>query len=181
MYPEAAKNVTSAVFSWRNYAIIKSLFICLLLFNLQRIGALGYLLWKKRRPVAKNETGDTLEGIPVVELLDHLFEFESFKREDIEKKFWMSRNRYSRLALKLDEIGVLLHGKNNARILNPEYSRSDVAAILSSADNARDLKAVFRQVGPGSFTKEPSRTSIVEKVTAALGAPLPRRFELHKL
>jgi len=35
----------------------------------------------------KVPAGETLEGIPTVEILDHLFEVQSFKRDDIEKKF----------------------------------------------------------------------------------------------
>lgn len=90
-------------------------------------------VWKNAQKPQEIENGSTLEGIPVVELLDHLFEKESFKREEVENKFGIPRNRYTTLAIKLENIGVLIRGENNARVLNTEYSRADVAAILASA------------------------------------------------
>ncbi len=138
--------------------------------------------WKNLPAPQKIENGHTLEGIPTVELLDHLFQFESFKREDIEKKFWIPRNRYTTLAIKLENIGVLIRGENNARVLSTEYSRADVAAILEQAESAKELKAVFRQVGPTSYTKQPTGKWIIQKVMDAMApGQSPARFELHKL
>jgi len=71
-----------------------------------------------------------LEGIPTLELIDYLFEHKSFKRDDIEATFGVSRNRFDNLAKKLDEINILIRGANNARVLNPDYTRQEVVAAL---------------------------------------------------
>lgn len=182
LYPQNAHDFIRAVWMWQNGAIIKTTFIFFLVFNIQKIGTLGVKVWKNAQTTQKIETGNTIEGIPTVELLDHLFNHQSFKREEIEKKFWIPRNRYTTLAMKLENIGVLIRGENNARVLNTEYARADIAAILENVDNARALKAVFREVAPGSFTREPTGKTILEKVQSALSPlPSPRRFELHKL
>jgi len=82
----------------------------------------------------------------------------------------------------LESIGVLVRGENNARILNEEYSRADVAAILENVGTARELKKVFRQTGPSSFTNQPTAKGMTQKVLEAIqSTPSPRRFELHKL
>ena len=181
LYPDHILDAAKMVFAWNNNALVKIAFISLMVFNLSRIGKLALVIWKNRTRAEIKPTGETLEGIPVVELLDHLFEHGSFKREDIEGKFGIPRNRYSILAAKLESIGVLIRGDSNARVLNLEYSRADVAAILASAKNARDLKQVFREVAPGSFTREPSGRGVLDRVREAL-SPLPSpRFELHKL
>jgi hypothetical protein len=181
LYPATAQSIAQAVNEWHNSAIPKTAFIFALVFNFQRIARLAHTIYKNRPVAEKTPTGDTIEGIPTVELLDHLFEHQSFKRDDIEGKFGIPRNRYTLLAIKLEKIGVLIRGDSNSRILNPDYSRADIAAILASSENARDLQAVFREVAPGSFTREPTGRGIVDRVIEAVQAPSPRRFPLHKL
>jgi hypothetical protein len=61
-------------------------------------------IFNERSDPKKIPTGNTIEGIPTLELLDHLFEHKSFKREDIENKFGIPRNRYGILATKLESI-----------------------------------------------------------------------------
>ena len=108
--------------------------------------------------------GETIEGIPVFELLDHLFTFQSFKRDDIEKRFAIPRNRFTDLANKLEELQVLVRGENNSRVLNPEFSRSDVVLILSGVEQAKDLKPVFRQEDDSSFTSRPTGFDILDRI-----------------
>jgi hypothetical protein len=79
----------------------------------------------------------------------------------------------------LEELGILARGENNARVLNPEYSRSDIAAILQGAERSGDINKVFREVRPGSFTSEPTGKTIMERVKSFL-SPSPR-FPLHKI
>jgi len=135
-------------------------------------------------------TGNTIEWIPVVELLDHLFEFESFKRDDIEDKFGIPRNRFTDLAKKLESLHVLIRGENNSRILNPEFSRSDIAIMLEGKSSTEELKPLNRMTSETSGTSEPSGKTIIERVSEFLTqerevtevTPLPsRRFELRKI
>lgn len=92
----------------------------------------------------------------MIELLDHLFEFESFKRDDIEKKFGIPRNRFTTLAQKLEDLCVLKRGENNSRILNEEFARSDVALLLEGKTSAADLRLVSRKVDDSTWTYTPA-------------------------
>jgi len=112
-----------------------------------------------------------IDGIPTAELLDHLFTFGTFKRDEIEGKFGVPRNRFDALAKKLDEMGVTVHDrqKNNARVLNPAYSRQDVAAILAGKRTAKDLQGgALKQVDQRTWTTDPTATQIEARVQDAL-------------
>lgn len=177
IHPDQAQMIAKAINEWWNYAFAKTFFSFGIIFNLHRIYHIIKIL--VARHSKKVPAGETLEGIPTVEILDHLFEVQSFKRDDIEKKFWIPRNRFTDLAQKLEDLDVLIRGDNNSRILNPEYSRADIAAILQGAERSGDLNKVFREVKPNSFTNEPTGRSIVERVKSFL-SPSPR-FPLHKI
>lgn len=86
------------------------------------------------------ENDETIEGVPVPELIDHLFEEGSFKREDIEGKFGMPRNRYQRLAEKMEQLEILTRGENNSRVLNDEMSRAEVIEHLKGKRVAMQLE-----------------------------------------
>lgn len=120
------------------------------------------LFWPVHR-----EAGE-LEGIPHSELLDHLFTARSFKRQDIEDKFLIPRYKVTELKAELERVGVLVRGENNAHILNPEYSRQDVASIIQPVQRAKDLQPLFRKKGNG-FTTQPSAKEIEKRV--ALPSP----------
>lgn len=177
IHPDHAQQIARAVNEWQNYAFAKTVLSFGILFNLRKIYHIVQIL--VARHAKPTPTGETLEGIPIVEILDHLFEFQSFKRDDIEKKFGIPRNRFTDLAQKLETLGILARGENNARVLNPEYSRSDIAAILQDNERASDLKAVFRETKPNSFTSEPTGKTIMERVKSFL-SPSPR-FPLHRI
>lgn len=88
---------------------------------------------------ASCESGDTIEGVPVPELIDHLFEKGSFKRDDIESKFGMPRNRYQRLAEKMEALEILTRGENNSRVLNKDMTRAEVIEHLKGKRVAMQL------------------------------------------
>ena len=101
------------------------------------------------------ESDETIEGVPVPELIDHLFEEGSFKREDIEGNFCIPRNRYQRLAEKMEELEILNRGENNSRVLNPEMTRAEVIEHLKGKRVAMDLDTlnIIRPLpSPVSFT-----------------------------
>jgi len=177
-FPFETFSILKNMVLWKNLAIIKSLFICVTIFNFSRIVQMCLKLYKNRPTPQKVATGATIEWIPTLELLDHLFEHQSFKREDIENKFNIPRNRYTLLATKLESIGVLKKGLNNARVLNEEYTRADIASILQNVTSAKDLKQVFRQISPTGYSREPQKESMIERLTTALEPlPSPPRFE----
>lgn len=170
-----------------NFLALKSVISFLVVFNFRKI-----LEALKEVPEEKEvtATGKTIEWIPVVELLDHLFEFESFKRDDIEEKFGIPRNRFTDLAKKLETLNVLIRGENNSRVLNPEFTRSDIATMLEGKSSTAELKPLNRMISERSGTSEPSWKTIFERVSAFLTqdrevsepVSIPsRRFELRKI
>lgn len=177
IHPDHAQAIAQAINEWHNYAFAKTVLSFGILFNARKIYHIIKIL--VARHAKQVPTGETLEGIPIVEILDHLFEFQSFKRDDIEKKFWIPRNRFTDLAQKLEELGILARGENNARVLNPEYSRSDIASVLQGAERSGDINKVFREVKPNSFTSEPTGKTILERVKSFL-SPSPR-FTPHRI
>lgn len=153
---------------FNNWIIPKAIWSFIVVFNFRRILELSKSLIPEFPERSEEPTGDTIEWIPVIEMLDHLFEFESFKRDDIEKKFKIPRNRFTDLAQKLEDLGVLIRGENNARVLNPEFARSDVALILEWKTSADELRQLHRQENENTWTTQPSKMSIIEKVKNAL-------------
>jgi len=185
-YTDAAVEIIMKFLQFGNWLAIKMTISILFCFNMEKIfGAM-----KDAVPEMTATKGKTIEGIPVDELLDHLFEFESFKRDDIEGKFGIPRNRFTDLAKKFDDIGILVRGENNSRVLNPEFTRSDIAMILEGKSNAEDLRRLSRMTSERSSTSEPSRPSMLDRLADILPqkreeaeAPsLPsRRFTIRKI
>lgn len=168
-YPQTVTNAVKYVLLWNNEMIFKMTIAFVLVFHWQRIRS----EIQKKIPEKKVEiTDDCIEWIPVFELLDHLFTFWSFKRDDVEKKFGIPRNRFTELAQKLEDLWILMRWPNNSRIINQDYSRQDVARILSGKQEASELKQEARQESSTSFTFEPigkhikqKRSSIFEGIT----------------
>lgn len=101
------------------------------------------------------ESDETIEGIPVTELVDHLFEEKSFKREEVESKFGIPRNRYHRLAEKMEEMEILVRGENNSRVLSPDVTRGEVVEHFKGKRVAMDLdtlRIVRSPTSADSFT-----------------------------
>lgn len=161
IFPHQAADIARNVCEWQNYAVPKVAASFAFVFNFQS------LVRNIRNMIPEAQeipSGETIEGIPTVELLDHLFEFESFKRDDVEKKFGIPRNRFTDLAKKLEDLKVLVRGDNNARILNPEFSRSDVASILTGSERAEELTPMIRRVNENTWSHTPSKMEIVQRV-----------------
>jgi len=79
-------------------------------------------------------TASTIEGVPIHEVVDHILSEWSFKRDDIERKFAIPRNRYQAIATKLDRSGVFIRGDNNARVLRDDITREMLVAALTSPE-----------------------------------------------
>lgn len=80
-----------------------------------------------------------IEWIPVLELIDHLFIVKSFKREDIEKKFWIARHRFADVANALEECWILVRWPNNSRVLNDKITRQEIVACIAQAEKIEQI------------------------------------------
>lgn len=113
---------------------------------------------------------DCIDGIPRTELLDFLFREKSFKQQDVLTEFKIPRYRVTDLKQHLERVGILQRGECNAHVLNPEYSRQDIARMLDGVQTAADLQPLFRKREDGSFTSDPSAKEIERRVTSLLSA-----------
>lgn len=94
--------------------------------------------------------------IPIVEIVKHLFEEKHFKRTDIENKFLIPRNQYTKLASKLEQINILKRGENNSRILNEDYTQEQILKAFIFCDwNIDNLRIHHEEIAPNSFSSLP--------------------------
>lgn len=133
----AAVEMLVASLKWANFAVPK-LFLSFTLVFSWKI----WFFWVKNRAISffsyisvcirPKMSGASFYGIPVVELVEYLFSGDgSFRRDDIERRFAIPRNRFDEMAKLLDDYGVFTRGKNNARSLNPVISREALVSMLS--------------------------------------------------
>ena len=138
----------NSLLSWHNYLPLKGIFSFCVVFY----GRLACVFIKRIR-VKKNTA--LIEGVPKIEIIDHIFQNESFKRGDIKEKFGMAHGRFNILAQKLEDLGILVRGENNSRVLNPDITRQEVASILQTGEVAEDLKKQLKQVSANQWTAGP--------------------------
>ncbi|MEE9117829.1 MAG: hypothetical protein V3U02_04440 [Calditrichia bacterium] len=101
---------------------------------------------------------ETIEGVPVGELLHHLFTENSLKFE-AKKKLGFTHARFCSLVSKLEKLNVLVRGENNSRVLNPDFSREQVADILRNKSRSENLSPALRIFRKGKVSIQ----SLVEK------------------
>lgn len=150
-FPEQSIILLSDAFKYQNYLLPKAVFSFVFFYNLENI-----IYSFKNEIASRAPSVDMVEGIPTIELIDYLFENQTFRRDDIEGVFGISRNRFDFLAKKLDDLKVLIRGANNGRILNPEMSRQEIVQILSSGEKAKDLKPTFNRITENYFAAAPA-------------------------
>lgn len=156
-YTDDSLYVFGAILSWENAIIAKAILSALFVFNFSRIVAaiLGWFESIMAPGLESVRTIDSIDGIPRLELLDHLFTVGTFKREDVEKKWGIPRYRVTIISKKLEDLGVLSRGENNARILNPEFTRADLATLLGDHESVEDIKVFTRKTDRG-YSHRPS-------------------------
>lgn len=178
VWPDLIVIASRFVLSIGNFALPKFLLVFLLINNHKRLRR-AY-----KKILSKGKTTVRIEGIPSVELLDHLFTVGSFKRDDIKRKFGIPHHRYQSLAKKLESLGILIRGENNARILNDAYSRQDIAAILHNKRKAVDLEPVLTPIGSPRegivYTIDPTSEIIADRVAEYL-TPTQQGFETVRI
>jgi hypothetical protein len=155
------------VLMWHHYLVPNTLFVLAIAFLGPKLWAFVRKEWQAAAPLAH----DSIEGIPTVELLDHLFTAKSLKLKEATEKFHTKQTRMEAIVKRLREIDVLVPGPNNASVLNPEMSRQDVASIFKGKSAAKDLEPLFRKDALG-LTTRPSMPEIEERLnTPPLRAP----------
>ncbi len=119
-------------------------------------GILAIVMLRNRKAIARffrkrdGSNQHTLEGIPVPELLDFLFRTGGFRLAEAKgNPLFCSRKTYDRLAPKLEELGVLIRGENNSRLLSPDMMREEVAAILKTSNKAKTLHRPLQVIQHG--------------------------------
>lgn len=146
-YPNESKAIFEKILSLENFIIPKLFLSMAAVFSIPSITTfIREFIENIKFKVELNRVNDltlsdtqTIEGIPIDELLDHLFEVQTFKRNDIEAKFGIPRNKFTRLAKKLDNLNVLSRGENNSRVLNEEFTRKELFSILEGKTSASEI------------------------------------------
>lgn len=151
--PEETDRYVSLIMEWRNYTVPMTLWVVFLTFFGKRMalfifGGVADVLRPSEDDEEVGEQEMMLEGIPVAALVDHLVKFKTFKRDDIERKFLVPRYRYTALAKKLKEIGVLTHGQNNMSVLGEEWGRAELTALFAGKEGADELEKGVNIVRP---------------------------------
>lgn len=171
-YTDDSLEAFRAILTWENAIIAKAIVVTLFVFNFSRI--VSVILTKFEFVLASREeirTIDSIDGIPRLELLDHLFTVGSFKRDDVEKKWGIPRYRVTEISKKLEELGVLTRGENNSRVLNTEFTRSDIATLLGDRESVEDIKMLTRKID-GGFSHRPSGSEVLQRVSPFVTRPL---------
>lgn len=170
---DATSSTLLNITRWHNFAIVKILSIYALVYNARTLYAMSRDYAFSIVELFSGQTiCHTLDGVPVSEILDHLFTDKSFKRDDIESKFSLPRYKVTELTKNLKRVGILTHGENNASILNPDYSRQDIASILKGNESSNNLEPLFRKKSDMHYTSEPTATEIEERVNTLLSPAL---------
>lgn len=173
-YTDDSMSAFQAILRWENAIITKGVVVTLLVFNFSRI--LAYILsWFEEFSLGGGDdnlrTVDSIDGIPRLELLDHLFTVGTFKRDDVEKKWGIPRYRVTEISKKLEDLGVLVRGENNARVANPDFSRADIALMLDGHDTVDSIKCLTRKTENG-YSHLPSAREIAARVSPFVTRPL---------
>lgn len=116
-------------------------------------------LWDDNK---KDNEMKTFFNIPIFELADYIFENKNFKRDEVEKVFWLPRNRFDNMAKQMDYVKIFVRGENNSRILNQDMSRSDIISILESYDWNK-LYNLIRKIDSCTYSSSPSMPDIIDK------------------
>lgn len=192
VYPQLFVQFLESSLSYNSFLVPKYFMAMALVF---KFGTLWKIISKVKLKVSHRESRSknqySLEGVPVTEILDHLFEYQSFKHDDVvgeNTKLKMSRKRFDKLAKKLESLEVLIRGENRARILNTEYSRSDIASMLSGKKQAKDIEPLLRKM-KNSLISKPSAKEIEDRVNDSIDpsidsisdSPTPSDFRIYRI
>lgn len=157
--PDTTQKLTTAI-KWHDFAILKILCVFTVIFFYKNIISIleDIYFWildsipeLPKAPIH----GPQYFGIPISELVDYIFSAPSYSRAEFCEQFAVSRKVFDDLASGFDTIGVFSRGANNARVLSLEYSRADIASILTRASEVGEIRPLIRKTEYG-YTHSPS-------------------------
>ena len=85
---------------------------------------------------------NTIDGIPVGELVDYLVRNQHFKREGVNgvrATFGLNMEKFNRLAANLEKSGVLKRGENNSRVLGDRWNRQTLFDLLDGKKRSSEV------------------------------------------
>lgn len=157
-YPKEILQLFEMVFRWNNSILSKAIISFVIFYNFWRI-----IDFFKSLDISPKNNWENIEWIPTLELIDYIFENKSFKRDEVEQTFGIPRNRFEKLAKKLDELNIIIRWANNARVLNEEFTRQEVYKILEWKSSAEELKNIFSKVSDSVYQVAPVIKNIIKK------------------
>lgn len=168
-WPESAGAVACAIFSAKSYFLAKLIFAAFVIDRWRLILKIARKAARFLRRKFRKKTGaEEIEGVPIYEILHQLFFARNFKRTEVIKKWAIPQTKFDALAKKLEALGVLIRGENNSRILNPDFSREQIAEILRGAKgSARGIQNPLRIFQFGKASK-PTAAEMRERVRVAV-------------
>lgn len=143
LYPTEARAAAEAAMTWNGYAVPTVAWVFALTFS-------AAPAWRFMRDAIPERapTGDTIEGMEVERVIEHLQRFRTFKRDDVERAFGIPRYRYTALVQKLKKLGVLVPGENNMSILSADWNADALRELFAGRETAAELAAPVRIVRP---------------------------------
>lgn len=160
-------NLVAMGLKWQDFMIVKIIFSLFVVFGAKLwYSLITYIMHSFTEYLAETffiRTDDPklslFHWIPTAELIDYMFECETFSRKDIEDHFGISRTTFDTMVKKMDSVWLFTRGPNNSRVLNRDFSRSDIYTMLSSGD----VKRVHREIWNGKYTYSPSMPDILSR------------------
>lgn len=152
--PDSQEKLTMLV-KWHDFAAIKILTSFILVFHIRSIISLWRKILQRIRDDLAwvfqrfEEAQPMYQGIPVSELVDYLFLESAYSRDDFCQRFAVARRVFDDMADAFDTQWIFKRGRNNARILNTEYSRSDIASVLQRASESGEIRPLMRKTESG--------------------------------
>lgn len=147
-----------AIMEWRNFSVPMILTAVAIVYGVPvfyrfTIEAGENIIDRTRR--AAPVPNERMEGVATDVLIDHMFATKGFRRAEVEAKFKMPRHRVSLLADRLEEVGILTRGENNARVL-AAVSREHVRGILAGKTVAEEIEQEVNIVRPTPPPRSPA-------------------------
>lgn len=147
-----------AVMQWRGFFVpilTTAIFIVYGLPILYRIATEISENIIEQMKIPQNMPTERIEGIATESLIDFLFERKSYRRAEVESYLKIPRDRVTLLGDRLEQVGILTRGENNARVLGA-VSREQVTKILAGKTVAEEIEEGINIVRP---TPLPSHAS----------------------
>lgn len=168
---ESKENIAMLV-KWNDFAILKILTSFLLVFHIKAIIILIKKAWKSLMDeISADHEWSIYQGIPVTELTDYVVTSKSYSRAEFCERFAVARSVFDDLADGLDKIGVFVRGRNNAREISKEFSREDIASILTRASQTWEIRPLIRKTDSG-YTHSPSKRFTIVPLNSGHSLPV---------